>query len=140
MGQRGPKLLSLPPECLFASFYDTQDHLDPRLFYEAPTAAAAAFKKAGLKSSQFRQLYQAFLAFAASLRDHRLPFPVACERFGTFYCERVVRQVEGKVLPAVVKNLIDAHRQLALGNERQMLALFRYLTNIYCYFGESERT
>jgi hypothetical protein len=48
--------------------------------------------------------------------------------------------VERKVLPAIVKELIDAHRDLALSDERQMLALFRYLTYIYCYFGDSEKS
>lgn len=130
---------ALPPECLFPSFYDPSNQLDPKVFYESPKRAADVFRRAGLKSSQFRQLYQGLLAFAGPLRDNRLDFATACERFGVFYCERVVRQVERKILPAVVKDLIDAHRDAALRDRREMLALFRYVTNIYCYFGESDK-
>jgi CspA family cold shock protein len=129
----------LPAECVFASFYNDQNQLDPRVFYEAPQCAASLFRRAGLKSSQFRQFYQGFLSFAGPLLDHRMDFATAKERFGVFYCERTVRQVERKILPAVVKQLIDFHRETALREERQMLALFRYITNIYCYFGDSDK-
>jgi len=135
----GGQAAALPPECVFDSFYGEDGHLHQRVFYEAPLKAADVFRRAGLKSSQFRQLYQSFLAFAGPLRDNRLEFDEARERFGAFYVERVVRQVERKVLPKVVKELIDAHRELALSERRQALALFRYLKNIYCYFGESDR-
>jgi len=134
-----PNASGLPAECRFASFYAADGQLDQRVFYGPPEAAAACFRAAGLKPTQFRQLYQAFLAFAGPLRDRRMTFAAARERFGAFYCERVVRQVERKVLPAIVKELIDAHRDLALSDEREMLALFRYLTYIYCYFGDSEK-
>jgi len=130
---------SLPPECRFDSFYDDENHLHMRLFFEAPQAAADVFRRTGLKSTQFRQIYQGFLSFAGPLRDNRISFDDARERFGVFYVERVVRQVERKVLPPVVKELVDAHRETALKETRQMLALFRYITNIYCYFGESDK-
>lgn len=133
-----PQTQSLPTECVFQSFYAADGGLEPRLFYDAAQKAADLFRRSGLKSTQFRQLYQGFLAFAGPLRDNRLDFVVAKERFGAFYVERVVRQTERKVLPPVVKGLIDAHRELAASDRQQMLALFRYLKNIYCYFGESD--
>jgi CspA family cold shock protein len=129
---------ALAAECFFQSFYE-QNQLAQRVFFAAPQQAARVFRGAGLKSTQFRQLYQGFLAFAGPLRDRRMTFAAARERFGVFYCERIVRQVERKVLPPVVKELIDAHREIAFREEREMLALFRYLTNIYCYFGDSEK-
>ena len=133
-----PQTHSLPSECVFQSFYAADGGLEPRIFYDAAQKAADLFRRSGLKSTQFRQLYQGFLSFAGPLRDHRLDFVVAKERFGAFYVERVVRQTERKVLPPVVKGLIDAHRELAVSDREQMLALFRYLKNIYCYFGESD--
>ena len=129
----------LPPECVFTSFYAEDGCLHQQLFYEAPRKAADAFRRGGLKPTQFRQLFQGFLSFAGPLRDKRLKFHEARERFGAFYVERVVRQVERKVLPPVVKDLIDAHRDLALSEPRQTLGLFRYLKNIYCYFGDSDK-
>jgi cold shock protein len=130
---------TLPAQCVFTSFYTDGNSLDPRIFFEAAETAAAVFRQAGLKSTQFRQLYQGFLAFVGPLQEGRLAFDTARDRFGVIYCERVVRQRERNVLPSVVKELIDAHRDLALRDEREMRALFRYLTNIYCYFGESDR-
>jgi len=132
-----PTSSSLPPECIFQSFYDQGNQPEPRLFYGAPEKSASIFRRAGLKASQFRQLYQGFLAFAGPLRDGRIDFGDARTRFGAFYVERVVRQAQRGVLPPVVKTLIDNHRELALRDKREMLGLFRYLTNIYCYFGDS---
>lgn len=129
----------LPPECLFDSFYGDDGRLEPRVFYEAAQKAAEVFRRSGLKSTQFRQVYQGFMSFAGPLRDNRLEFAEAKERFGAFYVERIVRQTERKVLPRVIKALIDAHRELALSDRRETLALFRYLKNIYCYFGESDK-
>ncbi len=108
-----------------------------RIFFGAAEAAAQVFARSGLKPTQFRQLYAGFLAFAGPLRDGRMRFETARERFGVFYCERVVRQVERNVMPTAVRELIDAHRQIALASKAELLGLFRYLTNIYCYFGDS---
>ncbi len=130
---------SLPKECVFDTFYGGDGFLKPEIFFTAPRAAAEKFRAAGLKASQFRQLYQAFLAFAGPLRDNRMEFGAAREKFGVMYVERVVRQCERGHLPPVVADLMVDHRTLALSDRREMLALFRYLTNIYCYFGDSDR-
>ena len=46
----------------------------------------------------------------------------------------------GKAPEAVVrKRFHEAIRETALRDSREMLGLFRYLTNIYCYFGDSEK-
>lgn len=129
---------SLPQECIFDTFYGEDGHLKPEIFFTAPRAAAEKFRGAGLKASQFRQLYQAFLGFAGPLRDKRMDFGAAREKFGVMYVERVVRQRERGYIPREVVDLMVDHRELALSDRREMLALFRYLTNIYCYFGESD--
>ncbi len=132
---------SLPPECIFTtSFYDQSGYLREEIFYTGAQKAADTFRRAGLKSSQLRQIYAGFLSFAGPLREGRIPFEQARERFGSFYCERIVRQFQRGILPEVVKTFFDLHRDLILSNTQEMLAFFRYLTNIYCYFGESERT
>lgn len=130
---------SLPPECIFQdSFYNQSGYLRQELFYTAAQKAAETFRAAGLKSSQLRQLYNAFLAFARRLAEKSLCFEAAKERFGIFYCERIVRQHERGIIPPVVKAFFDRHRDLALSDPREMLGLFRYVTNIYCYFGEEK--
>lgn len=129
---------SLPKECVFDTFYGGDGFLKPEMFFTAPRAAAEKFRGAGLKASQFRQLYQAFLAFAGPLRDNRMSFGAAKEKFGIMYVERVVRQHKRGYIPQEVVDLMLDHRTLALTDRREMLALFRYLTNIYCYFGDSD--
>lgn len=130
----------LPKETIFAdTFYGDDGQLRQELFFAAPEALADCFRRAELKSTQFRQMYQAFLGFAGPLRDRRLSFSAARERFGVFYVERIVRQVERGVLPSVVKEFLDAHRESALRNEKEMLGLFRYCTNVLCYFGDKEK-
>lgn len=131
----------LPPECVFTdSFYNPAGCLREELFYQAAQRAADVFRAAGLKASQLRQLYNGLLSIAGPLRDKSLTFEAAKERFGIFYCERVVRQFERGVIPPVVKDFFDQHRSLALSGDKELLGLFRYLTNIYCYFGESEKS
>lgn len=130
---------SLPKECIFDTFYGADGYLKPEVFYGPPHVAAEKFRRAGLKVTQFRQLYQAFLAFAGPLRDKRMDFGAARERFGVMFVERVVRQHERGHLPREVSDLMVDHRALALSDRREMLAFFRYITNIYCYFGDSDR-
>jgi len=119
-------------------FYDPSGCLRMELFFEAPELAAECFRRAGLKATQFRMLYQSFLGFAAPLRDGRMPFEKARERFGVFYAERVVRQAERGMVPPVVKAFIDRHRERILSSREEMLGFFRYLTNVYCYFGDKD--
>jgi CspA family cold shock protein len=131
----------LPPECIFEkSFYDESGHLHASIFYEAAEAAARAFRAANLKANQLRALFNAFAGFVRPLTEGRLSFEEARERFGIFYCERVVRQFERGVLPPLVKDFFDRHRDLILSSPREMQGFFRYLINIYCYFGDSEKS
>ena len=132
--------VALPRDVVFpGGFYDPETGcLRLELFFTPPEKAAECFRNAGLKSTQFRMLYQSFLGFAAPLRDGRLSFSKARERFGVFYTERVVRQVKRKVVPPVVKEFIDLHRDIILSRKEEMLGFFRYLTNIYCYFGDKD--
>ena len=133
---------SLPPQVVFNnSFYDEEGHLKQEIFFGASETAADCFRRAGLKSSQFRQLYQAFLSFAGPLRDHQIDFGIARERFGIMYVERIVRQYKRNrdniIMPKLVLTFFNQHIDLALADKKEMLALFRYITNIYCYFGDS---
>ncbi len=128
----------LPDELIFTSFYDDKHRLKEDLFYEKPQRLADLFRQAGLTPHALRLLYQGFQAFAVPLRDSRIDFDAAAERFGIFYVERVVRQMERGHLPAVVKEFFDRHLSLARSSREEMLGLFRYLTNVLCYFGDKE--
>lgn len=129
---------TLPRECVFDTFYGADGKLRRELFYNAPQQLAAILKTAQLKPHALRLLYQGFLSFAAPLRDNRLDFETARERFGIFYVERVIRQAQRGFLPPLMKDFVDAHRDLALKSREEMLGLFRYLTNVLCYFGDKD--
>jgi len=137
-GDRSPAQLTLPDALVFGSFYGENGKLRQEVFFEAPLSAADLFQRAGVSAKALRMLYQGFQGFAAPLRDGRMDFDAAQERFGVFYVERVVRQLQRGLLPEVVKDLVDRHREAALSSPREMLGLFRYLTNILCYFGDKE--
>lgn len=129
----------LPREALFRdTFFGEDNCLKTEMFFSAAKAIAQAFRDENLTATQFRQVYQGFLAFAGPLRDKRMDFARARERFGIFYCERIVRQVERRQLPVVVKEFFDVHRDIAMHSREEMLGLFRYVTNIYCYFGDTQ--
>jgi len=130
----------LPDALVFDTFYNAEGKLRPGIFYEAPLQVAELFLRAGVKPAPFRRLYQGFLGFAGPLRDGRMDFETARERFGVFYVERVVRQVQRGFMPGVVADVIDRHRDLALSKKLEMLGLFRYVTNILCYFGDKEES
>ena len=130
----------LPKEALFPdTFYGENGYLKQELFYAAAASVADCFKRSAVTPTQFRQVYQALLGIIGPLRDKRLVFAAARERFGVFYVERIVRQVQRGVLRPVVQEFIDVHRDIALSEPKEMLALFRYLTNVYCYFGDKEK-
>lgn len=124
----------LPDQCIFESLCRENGQPRVELFFEVPESVARAFGRNDLKRSQFRQIYQAFKAFAVPLQEERLSFEDAKTRFGTFYTERIVRQVNRGHVPEEVKEFIDAHRDQVLSSKHEMLALFRYLTNVLCYF------
>lgn len=130
----------LPNFLVFDSFYNKETgQLKDEVFYDVPEKAARIFKDAGLTSSSFRNLYQGLLSFALPLRDKRISFEEAREKFGVFYTERIVRQNTrnegGKILmPDIVLKWFEKHRQLALSKREEMLGLFRFVTSILCYF------
>lgn len=130
---------ALPEGCRFESFVGADSCLEPRLFFEAPKRMSEALRAARVNPSQLRMLVQRFTAFAIPLKEGRMNFSDARERFGVFYIENLIRQVERKLLPPLMKNLIDAHRELIFSDPEQMLGFYRYLTNILCYFPERER-
>mgnify|MGYP005851543585 CR=1 FL=1 len=132
--------MDLPDGVVFADgFCDPQTGcLRSELFFKAPQRAADCFRQAELKASQFRLIYQHFLGFAGPLRGGRLTLEKARERFGVLYPERVVRQVTRGVVPPVVREFFDRHRDRVLASKAEMLGFFRCLTNIYCYFGDKD--
>lgn len=129
---------ALPEGCRFDSFLSEDGHLNPELFFEAPKRMAKVLSTARVNPGQLRLLLQRFSAFAQPLKDGKLNFFDAREKFGVFYIESLVRQVERKLLPLILKSLIDAHREIAFSDPEQMLGLYRYLQNIVCYFPERE--
>ena len=131
-----PTSAPLPAVCVFKSFYGEDGFLEKRLFFESAQEMAKIFDRADrpeVKPSQFRQIYQQFLALAIPLRKSEKNFPQARESFGILYAERVVRAVNRDILNKVVRDLFDQHKDLALSEAREMLGFFRYLTNILCY-------
>jgi len=112
------------------------------IFYGCPEKVARLFEQAQYKSSAFRNLFNAFqrFAFKLKMRDETMSFEKAKEEFGTFYTQHVVRQHNrtdsrnNPLLPDIVLDFIKKHRDLARKNREEMLGLFQYLTNVYCYF------
>lgn len=135
--QPGPSA-SLPAHVIFDNFFNAERELRKELFFDAAQAVAHAWRSSGFKSSQFRQLYNGLRSIVAPLREKRIGMPAAQARFGEFYTERIVRQNLRKVLPNNVKEFFDAHKDLGLSSLEQLLGLFRYVKNIYCYFGEED--
>ena len=128
----------VPDNLIFETFYNEGGKLRQELFFDAPQTLAKLFQSAGLKSTALRALYNGFLSFAAALRDGRIDFDTASERFGVFHVERVVRQAKRGHLPPVVEDFMERHRALALSSRQEMLGLFRYVTNTLCYFGDKQ--
>jgi len=139
-GQRGPSARRvvvrnpLPEECVFTSFYDDSGELYQQLFYDIPQQVAKLLERSGLTQGQLRQIYQGMMSFARPLQDKRITFDAAKTRFGTFYVKQIVRQANRGAIPPVVKTFFDAHRESALSNQHEMLGLFTYVTNVFCYF------
>lgn len=124
-----------------SSFYDSSGYLKEELFYKNPETIAKDFQNYGLKSSALRNIYNSYLKFALRLKDGRITFEKAKEQFDIFYEERIIRQANRKesnssrpLLPGVVASFFEKHRDLARKDEKEMLGLFRYLTNIMCHF------
>lgn len=135
---QGGSPVSLPEGAVFDTFYGADGKLRLEVFFGVPEQVAAAFKASGYTASSFRRLYQGFLGFAAPLRDKRIDFDTARERFGVLYNEGVVRQEARGVVKPIVKQFVDRHRETVLRSREEMLAFFRYLTNVYCHFGDKE--
>jgi len=122
------------------SFYNSNGCLKEELFYKNPAELASRFQIEGLKSSALRNIYNSYLKFALRLKDGRISFEKAKEQFDIFFEERIVRQGNRKgsdnkpLLPQGVISFFEKHKSIARKDEKQMLGLFRYLTNIMCYF------
>ena len=130
----------LSPECLFDTFYNEAGNLKEEIFYKNPKSLAILFSREGYKSSAFRQLFNSYQKIIIKLKGGRFDFDKAREQFDIFFAEKVVRQNKRKgdrnkpLLPQIVFDFIDKHRELARKNEREMVGLFQYIKNIYCNF------
>lgn len=126
--------MNIPDELIFDTFYNDDGTLKQDLFFGAPQKLAKGFERRDLNANQFRAVYRGVESFASPLRDGRMSFPQAVERFGSFYAERIVRQNNRGHLPDAAKEFIDRHRDLILSDKREMLGFAKYLKNTYCYF------
>ncbi|MCX7598518.1 MAG: hypothetical protein N2512_06565 [Armatimonadetes bacterium] len=130
-GQQPPR--ELPAKFVLDSFYGPDGKLRQELFYDLPRELAKELARAGVSSKGLRSVFVAFQSFAGPLQAGRLDFPTAKERFNKMYVERVARQVGRGMLPHLLQDFFDRHRDLALAAPREMLGLFEYLKNVFCY-------
>lgn len=137
--QRG--VSAVPAEFIFTdTFYNIDGNIKEELFYNHPKKVAGLFESERLKSTALRQLFSSYLKFASRLRDGRISFDKAREQFDVFYTERVVRQNNRRdssnkpLLPDIVVDFVNRHRELVRKDKKEMLGFFRYLTSILCYF------
>ncbi|OPZ30466.1 MAG: hypothetical protein BWY99_02930 [Synergistetes bacterium ADurb.BinA166] len=42
------------------------------------------------------------------------------------------------MIPPLLKDLIDRHRELALASPAEMIGLFKYVMYLLCYYGDKE--
>ena len=127
--------------CFFDTFYNEDGQYRDEIFYDAPTAAARILSdtRPKLTPTAYRAVYQGFLKFAGPLRDGRMKFAEARAHFGTFFVERIVRQHKREVIPRQLMDLFEKHKELALSSKDEMLGLFKYVTNILCFFGDKDK-
>ncbi|MGQ9730347.1 MAG: hypothetical protein ACUVX8_03665 [Candidatus Zipacnadales bacterium] len=130
----------LPDDLVFDTFYDENGKLRKELFFQAPQKVADLFRRKQVTKASVRQLYQGLRSFVRPLQDKQIDFDTARERFSIFYVERIVRQVQRGFMLPVVADVIERHKDLALSDEQEMIGLFRYVTNILCYFGDKEES
>jgi cold shock CspA family protein len=126
---------TLPPECVFKTFYSEDGQLDRRIFYEAADKAAKAFDNADVTPTSYRRIYQQFLSLIKLVRRDESRFPAVKEQFNILYVEKIVYGARrGKdVLKPIVKDLFDRHKDLALSDPKEMRGFFQYVKNILCY-------
>lgn len=134
--ESGRRETRIPEDCIFNSFYGGNQKLRPELFYGCPKKLARLFGESDLKPTAFRRLYKAFQSFAIPLQmgSKQEDFETAKERFGIFYTEGIIRQNKRNVLPYIVVDFIDRHKDVILSSKQEMLGFFRYITSILCYF------
>lgn len=126
----------LPDKFVLDTFYGPDGKLRQEIFYDLPRELAEELSRAGLSSKGLRSVFVAFHSFSAPLQAGRIDFPTAKERFHRMYVERLARQVGRGVVPQMLQDFFDRHRDLALSDQREMLGLFEYLKNVFCYLPE----
>ena len=139
-GRQYDSRAQLPAECTFDSFYNEEGNLKEEIFYKNPESLAKIFAREGYKSSAFRQLFNSYQRIITKLNDGTFDFNKAREQFDIFFTEKVVRQNKRKgdrnqpLLPQIVFDLINRHKDLARKSDKEMIGLFQYIKNIYCNF------
>ena len=131
-----PQTQSIPSDCIFDTFYidEKKTKLRQELFYGCPENLAKIFSRSQMKPTALRKLYSGMQIFITPLKNRRIDFEKALEQFGIFYTEGIIRQNKRKVLPDIVVEFVNQHKQLILSSEEEMLGFFRYITSILCYF------
>ncbi len=110
-----------------------------RLYFDAPRELADLLRQSRkLSATALRRVFNAYAPFARRLAKERTYWAEAQERFGHFYVTTVVRQTRRRVIPELIQDIFDRHRELALSHPDEMLGLFRYVTYLLCYYGDRE--
>ena len=138
--QGGPERPNIDEFIITDSFFNPEGNLKHELFCDKPRNFAIMLVNERLKSTALRQIFNSYLKFAMKLRDGRITFDKAREQFDIFYTERIVRQNNRRdsnnkpLLPDIVVEFVNRHKELAMRNEKEMLGFFQYLKSILCYF------
>lgn len=135
-GSQSPQTQSIPNSYIFDTFYidEKKTKLRQELFYGCPENLAKIFGREQLKPTSLRRLYSGLQSFINPLKLGKIDFEKAQEQFGIFYTEGIIRQNKRDVLPYVVVEFVNQHRELILSSKEEMLGFFRYITSILCYF------
>jgi hypothetical protein len=124
------KSLSLPPSCVFQSFYDDYGHLRREIFIEAARDLSELFMRANISQTSIHNLFNLLKDMANRLQaDRNLDFGTAQE---TFY--RFVRQVEynvkRQVLNPIFQEFAERHLDVSTRDRKEFLGFVEYLTSI----------
>ena len=130
-----PHDLSLPPECVFQTFYDSNKNLKREVFIEAPEKAAQIFMNANISQNAIRNLFNLLKDTEKRIKaDKKLDFGVAKEVFYRFH-RQVVYNVgrkgdRGPLLHPIFKEFVDKHLDVATKSGEEFLGFVEYLTGI----------
>ena len=127
--------ITLPEECVFQTFYDSNKNLKRAVFIEAPEKAAQIFMNANISQTSIRNLFNLLKDIEKRIKaDKKLDFGVAQEVFYRFH-RQVVYNVgrkgdRGPLLHPIFKEFVDKHLDVATKSREEFLGFVEYLTGI----------